>query len=171
MAESATQPRAGGHGGNGAATEQALSADAFTKLLDDQLGLYERLARLVDKQRELVAGEDPTPLLALLAERQQLTERLSAVAERIGPLPERWERFGAELPPERRSHCAKVLGRIQKHLRDIIAADGRDVRRLEVRKKKVARELGGISTHGAMLSAYGKRAPVAANIDRTDETR
>ncbi len=170
MDGSAAETREQGSDGEAVQAELLLSGERFTELVERQVELYGHLEKLVEKQRELVSLDDPKPLLSLLAERQKLTEALSAVARQIGPLSVQWDRVREQLSPSRRSHCEAMLRRVRQYLHDIIAADGQDVLRLEVRKKNVVDELSGLATRGAMLSAYGQRTGVPATMDRTDES-
>lgn len=136
-------------------------AATFLSLLEGQAAIYDRLSGLVTRQRALIAAEDPSRLLAVLGERQSVTRELSASAERLGAIQERWEELRARMTDDQRSRARDFLRRIEERLREITAADGEDARRLAVRKQRVAETLRSLAPRGAMLSAYG--APRASS--------
>lgn len=125
-------------------------------LLSGQLNLYERLRKLVDRQHELISQEDPSPLIALLAERQRLTADLASASARLAPVREKWSRVRETLTADQRDKSERMLASVADHLTAIIAADSRDVTQLEVRKRSVAAEMRSLPRTGAMLSAYGR---------------
>ncbi|MEE9295969.1 MAG: hypothetical protein V3W34_13535 [Phycisphaerae bacterium] len=150
-------------------------AESFVASLECQLELYGRLKRLVERQRSLITAEDPSQLLALLAERDRVTSELSTLAKQLGPLREVWERVRVNMSADRRRRAAGLIQEVQKQLQDINATDADDVKLLEVRKRRVAAEMQRVGARGAMLSAYGRdRRPRVATrglgtLDRTDE--
>jgi len=62
----------------GTATVAADGAEEVLGLLRQQAALYERLENFAQRQRFLVAEDDPSPLIALLADRQRLSAELAA---------------------------------------------------------------------------------------------
>ncbi len=171
MAELVTErKRAGSPAAGCVSGADPSDVETFLDLLDRQMLIYARLGKLVVRQRELVASEDPAPLLALLAERQEVTRQLAELSARTEPYQSRWEGLRGEMSESEQVRARELLGQIRVFLRDILEADGEDTKRLEVRKRRVADALGGLAPHGAMLSAYGQgRATSGGALNRVDE--
>ena len=151
--------------------EEAADTDAatFVSLLTAQRDVYVRLKGLVDRQRSLVERDDPTELLSLLAERRRLTDDLTSLARRLGPIEPQWAKLKGAVSDEEGGRVRTLLGEVRDVLGHITAVDSEDVRRLEVRRRRVSTAMREIPAGQEMLAAYGKSAPARpANVDRTD---
>lgn len=147
----------------------ASDVETFLSALDAQMAIYDRLGKLVARQRRLIASEDPSPLLTLLGERQAVTRELAASVERLGPIQATWDALRDRMSDEQRTRARELLHRMRSFLREITTADGEDTRRLEVRKRCVADALRGMAPRGAMLSAYGSpRRTTTGALNRMD---
>lgn len=131
-------------------------ADGFIASLEGQVELYGRLKCLVNRQRTLITADDPSQLLALLADRDRVTGKISNLATDLGPLSAAWERFRPGMPDGRRRRATELIRAVQEHLKCINSIDADDVKLLEVRKRRVAVEMQQVGTRGAMLNAYGR---------------
>jgi len=60
-------------------------AKTLIRLLSEQRELYVRLAAYSDSQRSMITGDQPQRLLAVLADRQKLFDRLEHLAEQMRP--------------------------------------------------------------------------------------
>lgn len=144
--------------------------DALVSSLESQTRIYQRLRQLVAKQRALVSVEDPSELLALLAERRKVTDELNGLTDGIGRFSKRWARARSSLSAEQRRRVDRLVTESRSTLKEIMAADTEDSRILAVRKDRVATALTEIPAERATLSAYGRDATATATIvDRTDE--
>ncbi len=154
-----------------ASQPQTLDGEAFLALLGGQLKLYRQLGELVARQRELISAEDPAELLAVLAERQRLTNRLTKLTRETGSLQKCWNDLRQSMAPAQRSRAEQMLREMRRQVATIAAADDEDTKRLEVRKQRVAAELRSIPARGAMQSVYGRgNTAMVRTFDRTDES-
>lgn len=142
-----------------------------TELLDNlrtQVGLYEALEALSQKQRELVSREDTAPLLSLLATRQRLTTKLHELGERINPARTRWNEVKASLGEAQRIEAETLLERVRGQLRRLIEQDESDARKLYARRQTVGDALGAVRQSRSAIGAYRKEAGSGAT--RLDQT-
>ena len=132
-----------------------------------QRDLYQRLHRLAQRQRRLIAGEDPTALLSLLSQRQTLTQSLVELGERLAPHRRDWAASCATLDPTQRGEVQGMVDEVSDLLGRIISADEEDARMLSARKAKTAADLtafrGGRRAVSAYASAEG-RPEASANL-------
>jgi len=141
------------------------------ELLDNlrlQVGLYEALETLSQKQRELVSRQDTAPLLSLLATRQRLTTKLHELGERINPARRRWDNVKASLGAAQRSEAETLLEQVRGHLRRLIEQDESDARMLSARRQTVGDALGAVRQNRSAIGAYRKEAGSGAT--RLDQT-
>ena len=88
-----TVPRQPVHSATGAMHSKP-EGDELVSLLERQRNICRRLKQMSGQQQELISLDDPSRLLALLAERRRLTDELSEVSGRVGRLPERLDSVG-----------------------------------------------------------------------------
>jgi hypothetical protein len=130
-----------------AATPQPLA------LLEDQAGLYRQLHALSSSQGALVDGQ-PDALLAVLAQRQNLIDRLMDSNRKLEPYRDRWLAVTAGLAPAQRQRMADLLEQIGKYRQAIASQDDEDCRRLGEARSELARELARVNNSGQAARAY-----------------
>ncbi|MBN2211904.1 MAG: hypothetical protein JW709_10960 [Sedimentisphaerales bacterium] len=141
----------------------AQAKDVGTKLiqlLTQQQLLYRQLQQLAHKQSELVDGQDPETLLRVLAGRQRLITRLAAVDRDLKPIREDWKNISNLLPTEQRQQAQELVENVQAILRDILARDESDSRKLNSQQQQVAGELRSTRQGKHVHNAYAAAAPV-----------
>jgi HPt (histidine-containing phosphotransfer) domain-containing protein len=136
-------------------------------LLEDQAGLYRQLHALSSKQGDLVDGQ-PDALLAVLAQRQGLIDRLMECNRRMQPYRDRWSEVTAAMAPAQRQRMGELLGQIDNFRRAIAGQDDQDCRRLTQARGELARELARVSHSGQAARAYHSLATGAASSRFTD---
>jgi len=141
-------------------------SDEMLALLERQRDLSVRLKELAGRQRLLIAEDDPSALLGLLAERRKVMERLGEVTSQVGPRPERLMEGMCDAGARERAEG--LLGQTRRNMREVMEGDSQDVRRLEVRRRDVSTRLGAISGRAAMLRAYGSSSSGVGVLDQTD---
>ena len=123
-------------------------------LLSQQRLLYRQLKELAQKQSSLVDGNDPETLLRVLAGRQRLIDKLSAVDRELQPIRSDWQRLAVALPPEQREQAQEILG-------EILASDAKDSEALQGYQAKVRREIQGATKGKQMNRAYAQSGVVS----------
>lgn len=152
------------------AESQSRTGDG-AELLDNlrmQVGLYEALETLSQKQRELVSHQDTAPLLSLLATRQRLTNKLHELGERINPARRQWDDVKSSLGEAQKSEAETLLEKVRGHLRRLIEQDESDARMLSARRQTVGNALGAVRQNRSAIGAYRKEAGSGAT--RLDQT-
>jgi hypothetical protein len=151
-------------------TIDAIEApDDVLALLREQASLYVKLEALAARQQALVTAEDAGPLLAILADRQRLSERLTRVAAELEPVRRRWEVYRQKLSPYQAAEADRLLGDVQQLLRRIMDSDEHDARILSARMQTVAETLRKTHTTSQAISAYCVPSDGAARLDCVDE--
>ena len=143
--------------------------DDILGLLRQQAGLYARLESCAARQRSLVTGDDVGPLLALLGDRQRLSEQMTRLGERLAPVRRNWSRHRQELAPADQAEAERLLKETQARLQRVIEGDERDARVLSVRKEAVARTLRATHTTTQAISAYHLPSNHSGRLDCVDE--
>jgi hypothetical protein len=136
-------------------------------LLEDQAGLYRQLRALSSRQGELVDGQ-PDALLAVLAQRQGLIDRLMESNRKLQPYRERWSAVTAAMVPAQRQRMGELLGQIDESRRAIASQDDVDCRRLTQARGELARELARVNNSGQAARAYHTLATGPASNRFTD---
>ncbi|MFI4896513.1 MAG: flagellar protein FliT [Phycisphaerales bacterium JB059] len=140
-------------------TDDASWADGLERRLTLAEELFEQLGSLGRRQRELIEAGDAVGVLDLLRERQEVVDRISENSERIEPFRTRWDRVAPTLAPERRQLIQARLDSLTDAAGQIARKDEEDRRALERKRDELARELSGVSTGKAALSAYAEPKP------------
>lgn len=123
--------------------------DRLIQLLTQQRLLYRQLQDLARKQHLLVDGKDPEGLLRLLAGRQRLIDRLSAIDRQLEPIRQDWQQVAATLPAQQREEALALVAQVKEILGDIVHRDQEDSGALAHARDDVGHEL--------RLASKGKR--------------
>lgn len=143
----------------------AGNVPALIGLLRRQRSLYEQLEVLSRQQEGLVAQGAAEPLLALLAQRQQLLEGISALHAELAPFRQQWTELAGRLPEEDRRQVNGLVEQVQAMLAGILERDERDRRTLQAARGRVAGELQRLQTTAAAAQAY-RAAPRGGGASR-----
>lgn len=133
--------------------------DAALELLDRQLVAYQELEALARRQPDLIAADDGDGLLALLAERQVVIERLTELNHQLGPVRAVWHELTPALSEAQRTRCRQTLDEIAALAEAIADRDSADRSALERRRAEVASELSSLSAGRGAVAAYRPSQP------------
>ena len=148
----------------------ALDApDVVLRLLREQAASYNRLEALCTRQRSLVSEDDVGPLLALLVDRQKISDRLTQIAARLAPVRCEWAAFRTSFTPVQRAEADQLLGDAGDRLRRIIEHDEQDARILSGRKQAVCDALRTTHSTSQAISAYRVASGRTGRLDCVDE--
>jgi len=140
---------------NATVAMDGLDADRVIALFTQQRDLYRQLQALAGRQRALVTSSEPEALLGLLAERQKIVSRLSALNEDVRAVRTRWPDICRTMDPARRRTADSLLGEVQAALADILAGDERDARLLSARMADVRQQSTALTESRRAHAAYG----------------
>lgn len=145
-------------------------AEVVVGLLSQQLDLYRRLRALASRQHDLVAARESAQLLSVLAERQQIVDRLSRLDVEIRPLRSRWPEVRSALTPQQQRSVGEIVAEVGRTLSEIIDADSADCETLTQLRDDTRQEMAALDTGRRANSAYAPgRVETSRFLDRTDE--
>lgn len=136
-------------------------AEDVIRLLGAQRDLYALLARLADRQRGLITGNESQQLLKVIAERQRVLSALGQIGERLKPFRERWQEVRGRMSPQERTTVDEVVADIQRQLAAIIEKDEKDVQLLAARKETATQSMKSIKRGREAGAAYAAAAAAA----------
>lgn len=137
-------------------------------LLIEQRDLYAQLAGLAEQQRRMVTGEQAEQLLAILAERQKIVNRLGGLGDRLRPYQQDWPAVRSRMSEAEAQQVDTLLAQANALLSGIIEKDEADVRTLAARKTSTGSTICGLSQRRQAGSAYAASAGGRAQVDWTD---
>ena len=138
-------------------------------LLREQASLFARLETFADRQRVLVAEEDTRSLLAVLADRQKISAKLTQIAGTLAPVRRDWATYRGKLSEPQQAEADKLVENAARQLRGLIEGDERDARMLLVRKKMTGDAIRATHSSGHAVAAYHMRSGGSGNSRRLDE--
>lgn len=155
----------------GKALQGREAACAMLALLQRQTGLYQQLTQLARAQQQLIAAEDPQPLLKVLGQRQRLTGELQTLAEEMRPLRRDWDETRQTLAPAERQAAEQLIAQTKSLIGDLLASDEQDAQRLRIRKQRTGDALRAVHANRQAMAAYGgSSAPASSGcLDRMHE--
>ncbi len=141
------------------------------ELLRSQLALARRLQDLSRRQRTLVTRQDAAPLLALLAERQELMNEMGAAARRLAPVQEYWRERPQIFPADIRPEAEQLFDQVAETFQGVLRTDAEDSRILAARKVRTKEELQANQVGRQACTAYsGGRGPMPGAAMGMDES-
>lgn len=135
---------------------------APSDLLLLQHALLARLDALGQRQAALIDHDDPAPLLALLAERDEVLRELAPVAERVAAQRESWPAG----PTPEASHLRRLLAQCADLAAAIAARDRAHAEHLSRRRDAYAAELARLDTGRDAAAAYAPASTAPTFQDR-----
>ncbi|MBN1345977.1 MAG: flagellar export chaperone FlgN [Phycisphaerae bacterium] len=140
----------------------------LVELLEQQRECYRGLKRLAEKQRRLIADEDPEALLKILAERQRLVDQLGELNKSLQPYRQEWANTYTQMKSERRQYVQQVLDEINTLLGSIMLTDAEDSRMLSASKANVRNRIQEATSGRMANSAYATQAYRASRTATAD---
>jgi len=124
------------------------------RLLEEQSRLVDELDELGERQRSLIESGDAQGLLTLLGTRQELTDRIRALAQEMEPFRARWDELLASFSDERRERIRSGVAALAERIHASAVRDEQDRQRLERQRDVVSNELAGVSKARGAMAAY-----------------
>lgn len=147
------------------------NSEALVTLLEKQAALCRRLEDLTASQRHLITGEDPQPLLALLAKRKTVVDELGSLNQELSTLHEWWRQNHQSADAALRRRVTQLLQLTGEALQGVLRADEQDAGVLAARKAQTAKQMGSLAGCQHALEAYGVAAgPTNRSLIGADES-
>jgi hypothetical protein len=138
--------------------EPMPQADPVLVALDAQIACYRRLAKLAERQRELIQLGQTEQLLQLLGMRQSELDQLSAHERSLAPAKKQWKVYLATLAEPARQRAEAMMTETRTLLEQITAADKNDVLTLQQQKLNLGRQINQTSANRSVNRAYATAA-------------
>jgi hypothetical protein len=139
------------------------TTEQLVRLLEDQLQLVEQLAKLATRQGDLIAAGRSEPLLALLADRQEVMDVLAAGQEDLGELC-RAAAADVDLTESDRQRVRGLIDAITDSLNGILRNDEVDREAMAVVRDRVRADLDKFGSARAAHRAYAVGRPAGSRF-------
>src|SRR5688572_24134420 len=103
-----------------------VSATDVVGLLAEQRDICEQLKHFSSRQTSLIASNEPERLLDILADRQQLLDRLDVIAQKLRPYQKNWRQFRQGLNRVDGSMADRLIAEVNALLAEILQTDDAD---------------------------------------------
>ena len=139
-----------------------VQADSIIPALEEQLGCYQRLAKLAELQHVHVQQNQTESLLEVLKSRQAILDEITSLERIIGPAKRNWTGYVSGIGEECRKLAESLLARTRCLIEQITAADQNDAMVLQQRKLNLGKQINQASSASQInrnyaAAAYGKR--------------
>ncbi len=146
----------GGDGAGGGTGEAGGGLVAmFVRTLSAQKAIYMQILGLAHDQSRFVASGESESLMAVLAARSQLIQKVAPLDAELRPYKGRWQEVLDGLPTGDRRVVGGLLQEVQRLLSEILEMDERDKDLLVRQKTVVGGEIRRTVTGKALNRAYG----------------
>ena len=115
--------------------------DPVIQALQDQVGCYERLAKLAELQHEHVQQSQTEALLDVLTRRQEVLDQIGRFEQTISVARKRWGEYLGGLRSEQRAAAERLMAETRRLLEQITASDRNDALILQQRKLNLGKQL------------------------------
>jgi len=141
-----------------------MHSDPILKTLEEQVGCYQRLAKLAELQHQHVQQGQTEGLLDVLGRRQEVLDQVARLEGNLSTVKAQWPAYLAGLTPESRAHAERLLGETRRLLEQITTADRNDSLVLQQRKMNLGRQINQAQSAKSInrtyaAAAYGTRRP------------
>lgn len=138
--------------------------------LENQVGCYRRLAKLVDMQHDHVEQNQMESLLDVLRDRQAVVDQITRLEAVLGPVRKDWNAFVLGMDARQRSEAEGYLAEAKQLLETITTSDRNDAMLLQQRKLNLGRQIDQTTSarqvnRNYAMAAYGRR-PSQMDVQR-----
>ena len=145
-------------------------SDLVIEALEDQLGCYQRLAKLAELQHVHVQHDQTEQLMTVLACRQGVLDDIARLERVVAPAKRDWSNYAMGIAGDLRTRAESLLSQTRTLLEQITLADQLDALVLQQRKLSVGKQINQASSakqvnRAYATSAYGAR-PARMDLSR-----
>ena len=141
--------------------------DPVIQALHEQVGCYQRLAKLAELQHEHVQQSATEALLELLTRRQEVLDHVARLEQTIVTAKRRWGEYLGGLRSDQRAQAERLLAETRRLLEEITAADRNDALILQQRKLNLGKQISQTSAAKQVNRTYAAAA-YGTKISRMD---
>jgi hypothetical protein len=144
-----------------------MLSDPVIMALQEQVGCYQRLAKLAELQHEHVQQSQTEALLEILTRRQEVLDQVGRLERTIAAAKRRWGDYVGGLRSEPRAQAEKLLAETKRLLEEITTADRNDALILQQRKLNLGKMISQASAARQVNRNYGTAA-YGTTVSRVD---
>jgi hypothetical protein len=126
-------------------------------LLQRQQDLFSQLDAMSQRQSALIEAQDTDRLLAVLAERQSVIDRIAETSVRLEPYRASWDAVMKGLDEPGRARVRRRIDVLAELAERVAKRDEADRAMLETRRDAVAGEITQINRGRGAVAAYGQQ--------------
>jgi hypothetical protein len=141
--------------------------DPVITALHEQVGCYQRLAKLAELQHEHVQQSATEALLDILTRRQEVLNQVSRLEQIIAVAKKRWGDYVTTLRSDQRVQAEKLLAETKRLLEEITTADRNDALILQQRKLNLGKQISQHTTARQVNRNYATAA-YGTKVSRMD---
>lgn len=138
-------------------TEKQPPHERLRALVREEISLLGQVDALSQRQAALIGQDDAEPLLALLAERQGIMERVAALAEEAATAREACE-GGRRIPAAEWREIERSMAAVAELAERIATRDRADVGTLTLARDGIATEMTQVDKGRGAAAAYARPA-------------
>ncbi len=148
-----------------------MQTDILAQLVAQKHDVLLELHELSRRQLALVnQDDDVSRLLALLATKQTLLDRLNTFERQIDPFRQQDPETRTWRTPSDRQRCAQLAGRCESLMGEILELERRSEAEMQRRRDRAAEQLRSVSSAAEAQAAYAAPATVPqTHVDLSSE--
>ena len=136
------------------ANETAAVIDA----LEEQVGCYQRLAKLARIQHEHIQQSQTDALLEVLKSRQAVLDEIGRLERTVAPIKQSWNEFAQTLAEPNRGRAEALVTEARELLREITECDRNDVLVLQQRTLNLGKQINQATAARKVKTKYATAA-------------
>ncbi len=144
-----------------------MTGDSVITALQEQVGCYQRLAKLAELQHEHVQQSQTEALLEILTHRQSVLDQVGRLEETIVIAKRRWGEYVGGLRSEQRALAERLLAETKRLLEEITTADRNDALILQQRKLNLGKQISQ-ATAARQVNRNYATAAYGTKVSRMD---
>ena len=126
--------------------------------LEEQVGCYQRLAKLARIQHEHIQQSQTDALLETLARRQEVLNQIGQLERTVGPIKQSWSEFAKTLEGPNRNRAEALVTEARALLKEITDCDRDDVLVLQQRTLNLGKQINQATAARKINTKYATAA-------------
>jgi hypothetical protein len=135
-----------------------MANEAVIDALEEQVGCYQRLAKLARIQHEHIQQSQTDALLDVLKSRQAVLDEIGRLERTVAPVKQSWSGFVQTLAEPNRGRAEALVTEARELLREITECDRNDVLVLQQRTLNIGKQINQAATARKVNTKYATAA-------------
>ena len=135
-----------------------VATEAVIDALEEQVGCYQRLAKLAHIQHEHIQQSQTDALLEVLKSRQEVLDEIGRLERTIAPVKQSWSGFVSTLEQSNRARAESLVAEVTQLLKEITDCDRDDVLVLQQRTLNLGKQINQATVARKINTRYATAA-------------